>query len=160
MLFITSTAIPTRVCNSRYFFKRAWCRNDFIVLIICGNKMLSVIFHLTQPPLSAERKRSQLTPIMKPKIKLLARHSKIARSDVFWWENSRSGLKIQIGKDLTHFLAQKLWKSRDFPDFPRILKILTVFWPKSGLNLFRFEFWDQIWNPLIKIRLIVLFSNV
>ena len=78
--------------------RSAWCRNDFIVLIICGNKMASVIFNLNQPPLSAERKRPQLTPIMKPKIKVFARHFKRARSDVFWWKDSRSVLKIQIGK--------------------------------------------------------------
>ena len=61
----------------------------------------------------------------------------------------------------THFFGQKLSKSWEFlgnQEKPRISTVL--FWPKRGLNLFRFEFWDQIWNPLIKIRLIVLFLNV
>ena len=39
---------------------------------------------------------------------------KKARSDVFWCEDSRSGLKIQIGKHLIHFLAKKLLKSWEF----------------------------------------------
>ena len=30
--------IHTRVCHSRYFFKRAWCPCDFIVFITCGQK--------------------------------------------------------------------------------------------------------------------------
>ena len=70
--------------------RSACCAHDFIVLTSCGIKKASVVFHLTQPPSGSRRKRSQLTPIMKPKIQFLARHSKIARSDVFCWENSRS----------------------------------------------------------------------
>ena len=65
------SGICMRVCHSRYFFQSAWCPRDFIVLILCGNKMTSVVFH---SPLSAEQKRSQLTPltpIMKPKINFL-----------------------------------------------------------------------------------------
>ena len=35
----------------------------------------------------------------------------------------------------------------------QIYQILTVFWPKRGLNVVRFQFWDQIWNPLILAHL-------
>ena len=69
-----------------------------------------------------------------------------------------SGLKIQIGKHLVQLLAKNS-ESRDFPNFPRIL-ILTVAWHRSGLNVFLFEFWDQIRNPLIKTPQMVLFLNV
>ena len=74
----------------------------------CGNKMASFVFHLAQSPLSAERKRSRLTPIMKLKIKLFVRHLKTARSDVIWWGDSRPGLRKQIAKYLTLFLAKKV----------------------------------------------------
>ena len=36
--------------------RSAQCQHDFIVLIICGNKIISVVFHLTQSPLSASEK--------------------------------------------------------------------------------------------------------
>ena len=56
------------------------------MILLCSSYMGqngSVVFHLTQSPLSAERIRSQLTPIMKPKIKLFASHLKIAQSELF-----------------------------------------------------------------------------
>ena len=76
----------------------------------------------------------------------------LMRGFQIWSQNSNR-------KRFNRFFCQKL----------KILRILgksgksldfTVFWPKSGLNIFRFEFWDQIWNPIIKIRLIVLFLYV
>ena len=63
--------------------RSARCAHDFIVLTLGGNKMASVVFHLSQPPSGSGRRRSQLTPIMKPKKQFFARHSKIARSDLF-----------------------------------------------------------------------------
>ena len=52
-----------RVCHSRYFFfKRAWYPRDFVLLIICGNKMASFVFHLIQSPLSAERQKVSIDP--------------------------------------------------------------------------------------------------
>ena len=117
-------------------------------------------FPFKPTPSGPERKRSQMAPIMKSKIKLVGINFKIAGSDVFWREDSRSGLKSQISKHLVHFLTQKLSESGEFPDFPRILKILTVVWPKSGLNVFRFKFWDQIWSPVIKTPQIAVCFNV
>ena len=82
-----------------------------------------------------------------------------------WWEDSKSGLKIQIGLDLTPFLAKNCrnWLNRIFCQFS------AVFWAKSDIlpifdsflgqkwsNLIRFEFWGQTWNPLIILHILGL----
>ena len=69
---------------------------------------------------------------MKPKIKLFARHLKIERSYVFWWEDSRSGLKIKIGNDSTDFLpkTQNLENSWEIRKISRFHRFLAKKWVK------------------------------
>ena len=68
----------------------------FIMLIICGSKMASVVFHLTQPSSCPERKRSQLTLIIhKAKNKIVRQTLKnsmtrrvLTRGFQIWSQNS------------------------------------------------------------------------
>ena len=63
----------------------------------------------------------------------------VGLKDVKWWEDSKSGLKIQIEKHLTTFLAKNVVKRFS----------IWIFGQKKWSNVFLFEFWGQIWNPLI-----------
>ena len=73
-------------------FKTARCAHDFIVLITCGNKMASVVFHFTQPPSGSERKRSQwgcepylATRAAAPYALDTTRAERHAFRIVYWW---------------------------------------------------------------------------
>ena len=149
IIFQAMMCILCRLCHSRYFFKRAlctWC--DFIMSLPRENKMALVVFHLTQPPSCPERKRSQLTPIMKPKINFSPDawklHDKtcLTRGFLTWSQNSNR-------KTCNPLFDRIRSKATDFPDFPRILKFLTVFGPKSGLNVsyLNFETRSGILSP-------------
>ena len=78
--------------------KICWARNQdglqailtLCPVVICSFRMLSLIVIIS---VSATDRRCIA-------IKLFARHLKRAWSDVFWWEDIRSGLKIQLGKHL------------------------------------------------------------
>ena len=35
-----------------------------------------------------------------------------------------------------------------------ILPVFSRFWAKRGSNIIQFEFWDKIWNPLMKAHLL------
>ena len=49
--------------------------------------------------------------------------------------------------------SQKLSKTLKNWQNSQICHMSTVFWAKRGLNFVRFQFWDQIWNPLILAHL-------
>ena len=58
-----------------------------------------------------------------------------------WWEDFKSGPKIQIEQHLTPYLAkngQKLAKS-----------CFWLFVPKRGSKISWFKLWCQIWNPFV-----------
>ena len=59
--------------------------------------------------------------------------------DAKWWEDSKSGLKIQIKWHLTPLLAKKYVGPKGGSNIG----------PKGGSNVIWFEFWGQIWNLLI-----------
>ena len=123
------------------------------MILLCSSyveKMASVVFHFTQLPSNAEGKMFQLTPIMKPTIKLFPKHLKIAHQTFFEkvlpdlvsklrWESIYSTFRSKHGQNL-----ENSWEIRKTPGFWKFFN------KKSRLNLLRFEFWDQIWNPFIK----------
>ena len=46
--------------------------------------------------------------------------------------------------------GKEKWQYRVFCQF------ITIFWSKRGSNVIRFEFWDHIWNPLIRVHTLTL----
>ena len=70
--------------------------------------------------------------------------------DAAWWEDYKSGLEFKSDIIWPPFCQKrsKNWHNRVFCQFS------TAFWPKSASNVFRFEFWVQIWNLLIKAHLL------
>ena len=71
-----------RVCHSRHFFKE----HDGHVILSCPSHV-GITWHqsfsiLPGPHPTPSKKKTQLTPIMKPELKLFARNLKIAQSDV------------------------------------------------------------------------------
>ena len=71
------------------------------------------------------------------------------------WDDSKYGLKIVIRQYLTSCLVHKWSKSGKFGYFASFWPFSTILWPQRGLNVIRFQFWDQIWNPLLKPHLLV-----
>ena len=70
------------------------------------------------------------------------------------WEDPKSSLKIEIGQYLNPFSAKKrpnLANLAILPVFDRFKQFLGA--NGEGVKFIRFQFWGQIWNPLIRTNL-------
>ena len=110
--------------------------HEFIVLIMCENKMASVVFHLTQPPSGAEGKMSQLTPIMKPKIfffspdiKNITNRRVLMREFQIWSQNSNRKTFTPLFGQKTVKILRNRGKSGKYQDFNSFF--LAKKWVKS-----------------------------
>ena len=123
------------------FFNNAWCSCDFIMPCTCRNPLTRFIsLKFSSPPCPWQPK--------------------------FW--NYNGGQKIKFQQSLNSWV----WMMRLDES---ISNLLTPFWRKMGenlqnrvfyqfstvfflskreVNVIRFQFWDQIWNPLINMHFI------
>ena len=70
---------------------------------------------------------------------------------VHWWEDSKSGLRLEIR---WHLPCSWPHNGRKLAKYPIVTAFDRFFCPKLGSNFIPDQFWDQVWNPLIKAHLL------